>query len=571
MVTRSIRSLFILLISASLLILPGTGWADQTDSGPDTSIEKRGQKTLPQTSSEKLPPSSWDNPLPSSPVLHPGTPSSAGMDPEPLKSLDTYIEQAIQNRVMPGAVVLVARRGAIVKHQAYGYAARYADDQFTPLPDPVPMRKDTIFDLASITKIFTATAVMKLYEQGKIGLDDPVARYIPEFAQNGKENVTIRQLLTHTSGFRPGIPLYKMGTGREDRLQIVFAQPLDHAPGSTYIYSDLNMIVLGALVERISGKRLDEFIRDEITKPLGMKDTMFNPPAELKNRIAATEYQPWTGRGLVWGQVHDENAASLGGVAGHAGLFSSARDLAVFAHMILMKGRYGGVRILNEETVELMEHNYNTAFPGDDHGLGWELNQGWYMDALASPYAMGHTGYTGTSLVISRDQATIVITLTNRVHPTRQTVSTNPVRRQTSRMAADAIPVAIPGRGAAWFSGYGDFLDRSLTAELPTGSKALKFETWYRIEEGIDRGTVEVSADGTVWDSLQPFYTGASSGWIRKTLPLPENARFIRFRYVTDLSVNGRGWYVKDPAVQLASGKTVPLQPSGEGWELRRR
>jgi CubicO group peptidase (beta-lactamase class C family) len=571
MVTRSIRSLFILLISASLLILPGTGWADQTDSGPDTSIEKRGRKALTQTSSEKLPPSSWDNPLPSSPVLHPGTPSSAGMDPEPLKSLDTYIEQAIQNRVMPGAVVLVARRGAIVKHQAYGYAARYADDQFTPLPDPVPMRKDTIFDLASITKIFTATAVMKLYEQGKIGLDDPVARYIPEFAQNGKENVTIRQLLTHTSGFRPGIPLYKMGTGREDRLQIVFAQPLDHAPGSTYVYSDLNMIVLGALVERISGKRLDEFIRDEITKPLGMKDTMFNPPAELKNRIAATEYQPWTGRGLVWGQVHDENAASLGGVAGHAGLFSSARDLAVFAHMILMKGRYGGVRILNEETVELMEHNYNTAFPGDDHGLGWELNQGWYMDALASPYAMGHTGYTGTSLVISRDQATIVITLTNRVHPTRQTVSTNPVRRQTARMAADAIPVAIPGRGTAWFSGYGDFLDRSLTAELPTGSKALKFETWYRIEDGIDRGAVEVSADGTVWDSLEPSYTGASAGWIPKTLPLPENARFVRFRYVTDLSVNGRGWYVKGPAVLLPSGKTVPLQPSGEGWELRRR
>jgi CubicO group peptidase (beta-lactamase class C family) len=354
-------------------------------------------------------------------------PKAAGLNAKPLNELDATIRQAIRDKVMPGTVVLIARRGTIVKWDTYGHAACYADDRLTPLNAPIAMRKDTLFDLASISKIFTATAAMKLYEQGKFKLDDPVAKYIPEFAQNSKANVTIRQLLTHTSGFRPGLPLYKMGKNREDRLQIIFTAPLDHPPGTAYVYSDLNMITLGALVERLSGKRLDQFVKDEITDPLGMKDTLYNPPASLKERIAATEYQPWTGRRLVWGQVHDEKAYALDGVAGHAGIFSTAHNLAVFAHMFLMKGKYGNQRILKESTVDLMEHNFNTSFPGDDHGLGWELSQGWYMDALSGSHAIGHTGFTGTSLVINRDLGTITILLTNRVHPTRNTVSTNPV------------------------------------------------------------------------------------------------------------------------------------------------
>ncbi|SEN51516.1 serine hydrolase domain-containing protein [Lihuaxuella thermophila] len=562
---------FMLALVLVLLLTPFQVRANGTSLSTGLSIEQKETKELHPSSTR---PSSWDHPLPSSPVLHPGTPASAGMDREPLKAIDPFMQESIENNVMPGAVVLIARRGAIVKHQAYGYAARYQDDRFTPMDKPIPMSEDTIFDLASISKIFTSTAAMKLYEQGKFRLDDPVARYIPEFAQNGKEKVTIRQLMTHTSGFRPGIPLWQMGKNREERLQIVFAYPLDHPPGTTYVYSDLNMITLGALVERLSGQRLDVFIRENITEPLHMKDTMYNPPASLKERIAATEYQPWTGRGLVWGQVHDENAAALDGVAGHAGLFSTARDLVTFAHMILMKGKYGNTRILQPETVEWMEENQNQAFPGDDHGLGWELNQGWFMDALASPHAMGHTGYTGTSIVINRDQAAIAITLTNRVHPTRQTVSTNPVRRQVARLTADAIPVPIPGHSPAWFSGYGDHLDRTLTAELPDSSgpetRTLAFATWYRIEPGADFGIIEASIDGVNWSTIGSSYTGSSDGWTRHVIAIPKGMKYLRFRYHTDATVNGRGWYLKDPTVTGENGQPLSLTWSGNGWEMRR-
>lgn len=188
-------------------------------------------------------------------------------------------------------------------------------------------------------------------------MDDAVAAHIPEFAQNGKETVTIRQLMTHTSGMAASIPLHTQGTNREDRLQIVLQQPLEASPGTKYTYSDLNMITLGVLVERLSGKSLDEFVKQGITQPLGMKDTMYNPLAKLKNRIAATEYQPLIGRGLVWGQVHDEKAWALDGVAGHAGVFSTAGDLAKLAHMFINDGRYGAKRILKRETIKLLEEN----------------------------------------------------------------------------------------------------------------------------------------------------------------------------------------------------------------------
>lgn len=513
-------------------------------------------------------PKAWGKPYPNHPTLRHGHPHTVGMVKKPLDQLDLFINQAIQEELTPGAVVLIARSGTIVKHDAYGYSARYLDDQKTPLPHPYPMRKDTIFDLASITKIFTSTAAMILVEEGHLELDAPVAKYIPEFAKNGKEEVTVRQLLTHTSGFRPSIPLDRMGTNREDRLQIVFEYPLDHAPGSQYVYSDLNMIVLGALIERISGKRLDTFIEEKITRPLQMHDTFFNPPEHLKYRIAATEYQPWTERGIVWGEVHDEKAYALDGVAGHAGLFSTAHDLAIFAHMILQKGKYGNTRILKEKTVEWMEKNYVT-FPGQDHGLGWELNQGWYMDALMGSRTMGHTGFTGTSLVINRDQNTITITLTNRVHPTRNTPSINPVRHEVSRMTADAIPVHIPQQ-AAWFSGYGDELNRSLTATLPSTHKPrrLMFKTWYFLEAENDFGWLEGSSDGKNWTVLKKW-TGVSNGWENVTVLIPSDITHIRFRYSTDETVNGRGWYLTNPMI-LSNGHLSPLTFTGEGWEKRK-
>jgi CubicO group peptidase (beta-lactamase class C family) len=513
----------------------------------------------------------WDHPGKSSSVLHKGTAREAGMVGDPLKGIDPIMKNAIDQKVMPGAVTLIARKGIIVQNQAYGYAYKYTDDQFTEAENPVLMKKDTIFDIASISKLFTTVAVMQLYEKGLFELDDPVAKYLPEFAENGKQAVTIRQLLTHTSGFEPDIPLYQMPGTREERIEMVLKHGLAHPPGTNYTYSDLNMITLGALVERLTGQREDVYVKQHITDPLNMKDTMYNPGASLKPRIAATEYQPWTGRGLVWGQVHDENAWALDGVAGHAGVFSTAHDLAILGQTFLNGGEYGHSRILKAATVKLMEQNMNQAFPGDDHGLGFELNQGWYMDSLSEEGTLGHTGYTGTSLVISPQNQTIVILLTNRVHPTRNTVSTNQTRRLVARQAGDAIPVDIRGNSSAWFAGYGDNKKAELEAKVDIDNPSvLTFNTWYRIEKDADFGRVEVSEDGTVWSRLGPDLTGASNQWERLSYSLPVGTKYIRFEYETDGSVNGRGWYVLNPAV-LSKGKIHPLQCTTSDWELRNR
>ncbi|SDC59434.1 CubicO group peptidase, beta-lactamase class C family [Melghirimyces thermohalophilus] len=570
------------LCSAALaltLLTPAVALGSEASPGPimepKATVKKKGNmKQGPMAYGAPFP---WDQPGPMPPVLHRGAPASAGMKKAPLQAIDPMLKQSIQDGLTPGAVVLVARQGTIVKQEAYGYAARYQDDQGNQLEQPVSMKEDTIFDLASISKVFTTVAAMQLVERGELALEDPVAKYIPEFAQQGKDEVTVRQLMTHTSGFEPWIPLYTMGESRKDRLNLVFAHPLENEPGTTYAYSDLNMITLGALVERISGQRLDQYVKENITAPLGMKDTMYNPPDSLKHRIAATEYQPGVGRGLVWGSVHDENAWSLDGVAGHAGVFSTAKDLAIFAHTMLNEGSYGGVRILKPETVAWMEKNHNAAFPGEDHGLGWELNQEWYMDALSDIHTLGHTGYTGTSLVVNRDNRVITITLTNRVHPTRETVSINPIRRQVARLTADAIPVAIPGKDTAWFAGYGDELDRSLTATIPgqrEEGRTLTFDTWYRTEaepntEPLDQGRVEVSADSVHWTVLGEPFIGHSEGWKEEKRTLPADARYIRFRYQTDDHANGRGWYVKDPILRDGKGRTLDLDWSSDGWERR--
>jgi len=360
---------------------------------------------------------------------------------QPLDDLDAEIEQAIADNVMPGAVVLIAKDGEVAKHDAYGYAARYTDADFTEMEWPVEMQTNTIFDVASISKLFTATAVMQLWDQDEFELDDPVSWYIPEFAENGKEEVTIRQLLTHTSGFAASTSetLYEIEGDRNDRLDFVLRESLQNPPGTEYLYSDVDYITLGVLIERISGQRQDEFVRESITAPLQMEDTMYNPPETLRHRIAATEFQPWTARGLVWGSVHDEKSWSLDGVSGHAGVFSSATDLNTFAQMMLGKGTYEGTQILSEEAVALMSTNWNEAFPGQDQGLGWELNQAWYMDDLAESNTLGHTGYTGTSIVVSPNKNTVAILLTNRVHPTRDTVSTNSIRRKVAEKTADSI------------------------------------------------------------------------------------------------------------------------------------
>ncbi|OZU88834.1 serine hydrolase [Virgibacillus indicus] len=557
-------SLAIIVTSGMVLGSANAIHADQNMHKP--TIEKQEKKNVQEKPHPKF---SWGTPGPTSPVLHPGSVRGAGMVEQPLTAIDNVMESMINNHVMPGAVTFVARRGHIVQHEAYGHSLLYEDDEGNEVDQPISMSKDTIFDLASISKIFTSTAAMKLYEQDLFELDDPVADYIPEFAENGKEDVTIRQLLTHTSGFTAWIPLYTIGDSREERLQHVFQYPLDNPPGTTYTYSDLNMITLGALIEKLSGKRLDEFVRDTITEPLKMKDTMYNPPEFLKHRIAATEYQPWTDRGLVWGEVHDESAWSLDGVAGHAGVFSTANDLGKLAHMFINDGRYGGKQILEKETVELLVENQIPEFPGNEHGLGWELSQGWYMGPLTEASSIGHTGYTGTSLVINQNNDTIAILLTNRVHPARDTVSTNPARREFARQVADAIPVSMPADNA-WFSGYGDNLDRTLTSELDLDENAvLSFDTWHLIENGWDFGFVEVSSDGETWTSLLNPLTGSSDEWQAKTAEVAADAKYIRFRYQTDVATNNRGWYVANPELETASGDSINLDLSSEGWTER--
>ncbi|WP_050613452.1 serine hydrolase [Bacillus testis] len=509
----------------------------------------------------------WDKPLANVKTLRAGNPSEAGMLQEPLDSMDTMINGHIRAGMMPGAVALVARSGRIVKHQAYGYAARYKDAN-AEMENPISMKEDTIFDIASISKVFTSTAAMILYERNAFKLDDPVSRYIPEFAQNGKEHVTIKQLLTHTSGFQAGLPLYKESGSREDKLQRVFREPLTNKAGTVYLYSDLNMITLGALIERVTGKREDEFVKKEITGPLGMADTMYNPPSSLKNRIAATEFQANIGRGLVWGSVHDENAWSMDGVAGHAGVFSTAKDLTVLAQVYLNEGMDGQKRLLKRDTVRLMMKDYNQDFKGDDHGLGWELAQGWYMDSLADSQTLGHTGYTGTSIVVSPKNRMTAILLTNRVHPGRNTPSLNPVRRAFAQAAGDAIPVVVPGKKDAMFAGYGNLADHTLTARVHLEAPArLTFKTWYRIEEDADYGYLEISQDGQQWTEIQQPYTGNSGGWINQKALLPAGTEYVRFRYSMDETTNGRGWYISQP--RLEGKKAKDLEWEKDGWVQR--
>jgi CubicO group peptidase (beta-lactamase class C family) len=350
----------------------------------------------------------------------------------------------MRRRHYPGAVVLAARDGVIVSHEAMGHALRYSDDEPTELPRDrrIPMRQDTIFDIASLSKLFTSLAAVRQLERGTLSLDARVASYLPEFGQNCKDHITIRQLLTHTSGLQPFLPFYKYRTSAEQRA-LLYSEKPQATPGTDHIYSDLNMIALQWVLEKATGRRLDVLVREDVTRPLGMTDTGYNPPADRRPRIAATEYQDGppakVKRGLVWGQVHDESAWALGGAAGHAGVFSTARDLAILAQTLLNGGRYGHARVLSEDSTRLLFTDFNRKFPGHAHGLGFELDEPRYMDRLASPVTAGHTGYTGTSLVIDPRSRAFVILLTNRVHPSREWSNVNPARRAVARDLARAI------------------------------------------------------------------------------------------------------------------------------------
>jgi CubicO group peptidase (beta-lactamase class C family) len=491
--------------------------------------------------------------------LRPGTARQAHLLAEPLDRMSTdlrsFLAPSPTRPMYAGGVVLASRHGVVPVHDAAGKALRYTDvDTELPADQQVPMRRDTIFDLASVTKTFTTIAVLQQVEAGRIDLDEPVATYLPDFAQHGKDDVTIRHLLTHTGGLPAWLPLYSAYPTVEERLAAVLAVEPDAEPGEAYVYSDLSLITLGLVVEEVSGRALDEVIAHGITRPLRMTDTMFNPPARLVDRIAATEAQPWAGRPMIRGEVHDENVWSLGGVAGHAGLFSTAHDLAILARSLLNGGRYGHARILETDSVRQMLVNENAEFPGDSHGLGFELDQRWYMDGLSTPVTFGHTGYTGTSVVIDPLSDSFVILLTNRVHPSRDWGSNNPSRRAMARDLGRALAVRpIDGR-EAWFSGIGDARTVSLTA--PAHGSELMFGLWYDTEAGYDVLTLEASADGgDSWAKVPfelrwgPATDGAISGfggrrWHLAEAALPEGDVLVRWRYASDATTQGRGVYV---------------------------
>jgi uncharacterized protein YbbC (DUF1343 family)/CubicO group peptidase (beta-lactamase class C family) len=346
----------------------------------------------------------------------------------------------MQRNVFPGCVVLVRHKGKELMLAAYGLSSKY--DSLTDFTaEPISATPDTLYDLASITKLFTTTAVMRLVEQGKLAIDEPVATSLPDFAAGGKEAVTLRHLLTHTSGLPDYLQLWKLEPTPAARMQRVLATPLLVPPGTAFRYSDLGLIALGHLVEQVAGASLDRVVRDMVTGPLHLDQTMYRPPASLRPRIAPTEYEDAVGRGMVWGEVHDENAWSLDGVAGHAGIFSTAHDLGRFAQMYMNGGVLDGVRLLKPETVAEMTRNQIGRL--EERGLGWELNADYYMGHLASPTTYGHTGFTGTSLVIDPTRQLIVVLLTNRVHPTRNGPSENPARQVVADAALAAADAAV--------------------------------------------------------------------------------------------------------------------------------
>jgi len=342
-------------------------------------------------------------------------PREAGMDRDRLSLIDKLLEKEIEAGSIPGAVVLITRKGKVVKYQAYGRAMEE--------PTRREMTPDTIFDLASLTKVVvTVPLALLLVEQGAWRLEDSIARFLPSLKWG--KSVTIRHLLTHTSGLPPWAPLFSLAKDKEEILELLASERWPAAtpicaPGERVIYSDLGYIILGLAIEKITGKDLAALGREWLFSPLKMQDTMFNPPKSLASRIAPTEDDPKRG-GVLLGTVHDENAWAMGGVSGHAGLFSTASDLAIYAQMLLNDGCYGATRVLSSPSVKLMR-TLQTEGLNERRGLGW-LIQGQSTlsaGALLSEQAFGHTGFTGTSLWIDPQNELIVVLLTNRVHPTR--------------------------------------------------------------------------------------------------------------------------------------------------------
>ncbi len=366
-------------------------------------------------------------------------------------SIAPLVETAIAAGELPGAVILVGRGDDVVYRRAFGRRAVQ--------PAAEPMTEDTIFDLASLTKVVaTTTSVMQLVEDGRIRLRDPVAKFIPEFASSGKNSITIQQLLTHTSGLPPDLPLEQEFHGTDEAVRRASAlTPASH-PNEAFVYSDINFFLLGDIVRRVSGERLDEYASTHLFAPLHMNDTRFLPPESWRGRIAPTERC----RPLAWpcstdaavpflrGIVHDPTARRMDGVAGHAGLFSTAADLSRFCRMLLHGGELEGVRVLSPAAVERMTTPSTPAGMKDVRGLGWDIDSSYSSnrgDLFPVGSSFGHTGFTGTSLWIDKTNGGYVVFLSNRVHPDGKGDVT-PLRGRVATVAAAALSERLAGARA---------------------------------------------------------------------------------------------------------------------------
>ncbi len=369
-------------------------------------------------------------------VVRAGFPEEVGMSSSRLNRVDSLMRSAIADRAFPAAAVAIGRPNVRVRLEGYGYYTYNSEQAVTPA---------SLFDLASLTKVVaTTTAAMLLYEQGKLRLEDKVAAFLPAFGQNGKEDLTIRHLLTHTSGLRPFRPFHQEGIiTRKGVLDAIFAEDITYTPGSESRYSDFNMIALALVIEKITGQSFSDYVQTHIFRPLGMASTGFRSAGRGSDpRVVPTEIDQAFRSRLVQGEVHDETAYILGGAAGHAGLFSNAADLSTFAFMLLNDGMHEGRPFLHPETIRL----FTTAVDPAQHtrALGWDTKSpegyssaGQYFSANS----FGHTGFTGTSMWIDPDAELFVILLTNRVYPTRENKKHVPLRAEL----ADLVYTSIVG------------------------------------------------------------------------------------------------------------------------------
>ena len=344
-------------------------------------------------------------------------------------SLRTVLTTAVSDKAFPGAYAIVGdSRGVLA-----AVGAGRLDWAKSAQPD-----EKSVWDLASLTKVVaTTTALAQLVESGRVALDSPVVRYVPQWTGSGRESVTIRQLLTHSSGL-PSFKPYDTLTHNPDSLAaLLFATPLERRPGDRMIYSDIGAFMMGEVIRRVSGETLDGYFDRHVARPLRLKETRFTPPASWRKRVAPTEIDTLRG-GLVHGAVHDERAYYLGGVAAHAGLFGSARDLARFATMMLRGGTLDGAKILSATTIAQFTAYQDSAF--SNRALGWQKPAGsaWAGQFMSSR-AFGHTGFTGTSMAIDPDLDLYIILLSNRVNPTRNNPRITDVRRRVADVVVTTV------------------------------------------------------------------------------------------------------------------------------------